>query len=186
MQGCLSEVAMWMLEPDPWHRSPEWDACIWRTCDKFRWSVLPLTARHAASNFSPIFTALPPPMPRIPQTSYLPMSRGIISCGPWPPLDVTDLHQSDIASESVVVYVVVSRSSTGEVPGMTTPFWRSLLRPTCLATSLMTFIMLFLAFEPVSMQNLLDRKETRQMPPNISVATPICPRVEEDTQHTPG
>ena len=33
----------------------------------------------------------------------------------------------------------------------------------------MTFIMLFLAFESVPMQNLLDRKETRQMPPNISV-----------------
>ena len=99
--------------------------------------------------------------------------------------DVADIHQSEIVSESVIIFVV-STSGTGREPRTMTPLWKSLLRSDLPHDLFEDLHYAVFGLGDTSYEKFCwpAKKLSRRL--EYLGATPICPRAEGDTQHALG
>ena len=98
---------------------------------------------------------------------------------------VADLHQSEIVSEDIVVFVI-STSGTGKEPRTMTSLWRSLLRPDLPHDFFEDLHYAVFGLGDSSYEKFCwpAKKLSRRL--EYLGAMPICPRAEGDTQHVLG
>src|SRR5579863_6984888 len=99
--------------------------------------------------------------------------------------DVTDIHQSEIVSESVIIFVI-STSGTGREPRTMTPLWKSLLRSDLPHDFFEDLHYAVFGLGDSSYEKFCwaAKKLSRRL--EYLGATPVCPRAEGDTQHALG
>jgi len=98
---------------------------------------------------------------------------------------VADLHQSEIVSEDIVVFVI-STSGTGKEPRTMTALWRSLLRSDLPDDFFEDLRYAVFGLGDSSYEKFCwpAKKLSRRL--EYLGATPICLRAEGDTQHVLG